>query len=137
MGATVKVKGTTTGTITDMNGKFKISVPNDESVLVISMIGLKKTEIKVGKSSVLNITLNPDQALIDEVVVTGYTSQKKADLTGAVSVVKVAEMKDAPFANAAQALQGRVAGVQINSDGAPGGGGTSIRIRGITSVGRE
>ena len=68
MGATVKVKGTNTGTITDRNGKFNISIPNDESVLVISMIGLKKTEVKVGKSSVINITLDPDQALIDEVV---------------------------------------------------------------------
>ncbi|MDD4993214.1 MAG: TonB-dependent receptor [Paludibacter sp.] len=134
IGATIKLKGTSTGTITDINGKFTISIPNNESVLVVSMIGLKKAEVKPGKLNVLNITLDPDQALIDEVVVTGYTSQKKADLTGAVSVVKVADMKDAPFANAAQAMQGRVAGVQINSDGAPGGGGTSIRIRGMGTV---
>lgn len=134
IGVTVVLKGTSNGTVTNLDGQFTIKSVSKEDVLVFSMIGMKTTELKVGNNTTFIVTLLEDSKLIDEVVVTGYSSQRKADLTGAVSVVKVADMKDAPFANAAQAMQGRVAGVQINSDGAPGGGGTSIRIRGMGTV---
>lgn len=134
VGVSVTIKGTKTGTITNIDGQFTIKSSNKEDVLVFSMIGMKSTQVKVGNNTSLLVKLMEDTKLMEEVVVTGYTSQKKADLTGAISVVKVADMKDAPFANAAQALQGRVAGVQINSDGAPGGGGTTIRIRGMGTV---
>jgi TonB-dependent starch-binding outer membrane protein SusC len=134
LGVTVVVKGTSNGTVTNISGQFTIQSISKEDVLVFSMIGMKKTEVKVGGNTTIRVSLEENSKLIDEVVVTGYSSQKKADLTGAVSVVKVADMKDAPFANVAQAMQGRVAGVQINSDGAPGGGMTSIRIRGMGTV---
>lgn len=134
IGVTVVVKGTNNGTVTDLDGQFSIKPVNKEDVLVFSMIGMKTIELKVGNNSTIKVSLEEDTKLIDEIVVTGYSSQKKADLTGAVSVVKVTDMKDAPFANTAQAMQGRVAGVQINSDGAPGGGATSIRIRGMGTV---
>lgn len=134
IGVTVVVKGTTTGSVTNIDGKYTLSVKDNDATLVFSMVGMKSTEVKIGGKSVINVALASDTKLLEQVVVTGYTSQKKADLTGAVSVVKVDEVKDAPFANAAQALQGRVAGVQINTDGAPGGGNTSIRIRGMGTV---
>jgi TonB-linked SusC/RagA family outer membrane protein len=134
IGVTVVIKGTSIGTITNLDGQFTIQTRSREDVLVFSMIGMKTTEVKVGNNTNIKVILIEDTKLIDEVIVTGYSSQRKADLTGAISVVKVSDMKDAPFANAAQAMQGRVAGVQINSDGAPGGGGTSIRIRGMGTV---
>ena len=134
IGVTVMVKGTTTGTITDIDGKYSISVPNKDAILVFSMIGMKKEELKQGTNSVLNVTLLPDSRLMDEVVVTGYSTQKKADLTGAVTVVDVNELKKAAYNNPIQSLQGRAAGVDITSDGSPSGSGTTVRIRGIGTL---
>jgi len=88
IGVSIMVKGTTIGTVTDINGKYTISVPNNNAVLVFSMIGMKKEELKVGANPVLNLVLSPDSKVMDEVVVTGYSTQKKADLTGAVTVVE-------------------------------------------------
>ena len=134
IGVTVMVKGASNGTVTDIDGKYSITVPGNDAVLVFTMLGMKKEEVKVGNNSTINIKLASDSQLMEEVVVTGYTSQKKADLTGAVSVVKVADMKDAPYANVLQALEGHAAGVQINTDGTPGGGATTITIRGVGTI---
>jgi TonB-dependent SusC/RagA subfamily outer membrane receptor len=134
IGVAVMVKGGATGTVTDINGKYTISVSNNDAVLVFSMIGMKKEEVKVGTNPVLNVVLSPDSKFIDEVVVTGYSTQKKADLTGAVTVVDVNELKKTSANNPMQALQGRAAGVDITTDGSPSGSGTTVRIRGIGTL---
>jgi TonB-linked SusC/RagA family outer membrane protein len=133
IGVTVMVKGTSTGTITDINGKYSINVRGNDAVLVFTMIGMKRAELNVGNSSVLNLVMSNDTKLIDEVVVTGYSSQRKADLTGAVSVVNVGALAEQSASNPMQDLQGQIAGVDITNDGSPGGG-TVIRIRGIGTL---
>ena len=117
-----------------MNGKYFISIPNDDAVLVFSFIGMNKMEAKPGNKSVLDVTLTSISQLMNEVVVTGYSTQKKADLTGAVTVVDVNELKKTSANNPMQALQGRAAGVDITSDGSPSGSGTTVRIRGIGTL---
>jgi TonB-linked SusC/RagA family outer membrane protein len=133
VGVNVMVKGTTTGTITNIDGRYTLTVPNSDAVLVFSMIGMEKAEQKVGTNTIINITLSSETRLIDEVVVTGYTSQKKADLTGAISVVNVDEMKKSAENNPIKSLQGRVAGMTVTADGNPSGS-ASIRIRGIGTL---
>ena len=135
IGVTVLVKGTTTGTTTDIDGKYSISVPNKDVILVFSMIGMKKEELKTGANSVLNVILYPDSKLMDEVIVTGYSTERKADITGSVSVVKMKDIASIPTGNAISALEGRLPGVNITTDGTPGGVGTAATIRGITSNG--
>ena len=137
IGVTVMVKGTATGTITNIDGKYSITVPNSDAVLVFSMIGMKKEEMKVGANTALNVTLSPDSKVMQEVIVTGYSTQKKADLTGAVTVVDVNDLKKVNNANAMQSLQGKVAGMVITSDGSPSGSGTTVRLRGIGTLGNN
>jgi len=137
IGVSIMVKGTTIGTVTDINGKYTISVPNNNAVLVFSMIGMKKEELKVGANPVLNLVLSPDSKVMDEVVVTGYSTQKKADLTGAVTVVDVNDMKKNNNSNAMQSLQGKVAGMIVTGDGSPSGAGTTVRLRGIGTIGNN
>ena len=132
IGATVVVKGTTTGTVTDINGKFSISAkPSD--VLVISYIGLEKQELTVGDKTTLNIKLQPASTQLAEVVAIGYGVVKKSDLTGSVAVVSTKELTKNPASSAAQALQGKAAGVLVTQSGKPGGGAT-IRVRGVGSI---
>lgn len=137
IGVTVMVKGTSTGTITNIDGKYSITVPNSDAVLVFSMIGMKKEELKVGANTTLNVTLSQDSKVMEEVVVTGYSTQKKADLTGAVTVVDVNDLKKVNNANAMQSLQGKVAGMVITTDGSPSGSGTTVRLRGIGTLGNN
>ena len=131
IGASVMVPGTTVGVITDENGKFTLDVPANSS-LEISYIGY--TTITVPASATVNVALEEDRDYLEEVVVTGYMTEKKADLTGAVSVVKMKDIVDIPTGNVLTALQGRVAGVNITADGTPGGGGTSTQVRGMTTI---
>ena len=131
MGVTVMVKGSDKGTVTDMDGKYSISIPNKDAVLVFSFIGMNKLETKPGNSSVFDVTLTSNAQLMNEVVVTGYSTQKKSDLTGAVTVVDVNDMKKVNNANAMQSLQGKVAGMIVTGDGSPSGAGTTVRLRGI------
>ena len=131
IGVTVMVKGTSTATVTNVEGKYSISIPNNDAVLLFSFIGMNKLETKSGKSSVLDVTLTTDSQLMNEVVVTGYSTQKKSDLTGAVTVVDVNDMKKVNNANAMQSLQGKVAGMIVTGDGSPSGAGTTVRLRGI------
>ena len=130
IGASVVQTGTTNGTITDFNGNFSLNVTSGTE-LTVSYIGFKTVKVKAQPN--LKITLEEDAQLIDEVVVTGYTTQRKADLTGAVSVVKVDELKKVPENNPMRALQGKVAGMMVTADGNPGGKAT-IRIRGVGTL---
>lgn len=133
IGATVKVKGggASQGTVTDMDGNFSLKA-KPGTTLVISYIGYKNKEVK-GASN-LSITLDDNSELLNEVVVTGYTVQRKADLTGAVSVMDMKEPISASDPNMLNSMQGKLAGVQIVTDAAPGGGGSSIHVRGMSSI---
>lgn len=129
----IVIKGTNAGTITDANGNYQITA-NKDAVLVFSFIGLESQEITVGDRSTLNVQLKPDSKLLDEIVVVGYGTQKKSDLTGAVSSVTEEELRTAVTTNIDQALQGRVAGVQVTQNSGQPGGAASIRIRGANSI---
>lgn len=132
-GATVRVQGTTTGTVTDLDGNFAINAKEGD-VLLISFVGFDQQMVKIQNQTNLNIALAVSSKSLEEVVVMGYTTQKKKDITGAVSVVDVEEMGTVPYANVLQALQGRVAGVTVSQDGQPGSGRTQMRIRGVTTL---
>jgi len=119
-----------TGVATDVDGNFEISVPEGSS-LVISYVGYKTKTVKAAET--LTIVLEEDTELLDEVVVVGYSSEKKSDLTGSVSVVKMKDVADTPTGNVIQALQGRVAGMNVTTDGTPGGLSTGTSIRGASS----
>lgn len=130
IGATVLELGTTNGTITDFDGKFSLSVKKGAEV-VISYVGFKSQTLKA--NGVLNVVLEEDSEMLEEVVVTGYTTQRKADLTGAVSMVSMDDISKQNENNPMKALQGRVPGMNITSDGNPSGS-TTIRIRGIGTL---
>lgn len=131
-GTTVIVKGTTSGTITDLDGNYSISVSNN-AVLVFSFIGFISKEIIVGNNSIINVTLNTDLSDLEEVIVVGYGTQKKSQLTGAISSVGAKEIQELPISNARQALQGRAAGVDVTIAGSKPGSGPQVRIRGRRS----
>ena len=133
IGATVKVKGANTGTVTDFDGNFQLNAPAN-GTLVISYIGYKNTEVTVKGGSLGTIKLAADDHTLDQVVVVGYGVQKKADLTGSVSIVNAEEMKKVSNSNISTMLEGKVAGVQITTDGQPGAD-PAVRIRGIGSFG--
>lgn len=130
IGATVKEKGTSNGTVTDVEGNFRLQA-RAGATIVVSYIGYDNVEMAAGKN--LKITLKEDAAELNEVVVTGYTTQRKADLTGAVSVVSVDEIAKQNENNPMKALQGRVPGMNITADGSPSGSAT-VRIRGIGTL---
>ena len=133
-GVNILVKGTTTGTATDMEGNFSITVPGSESILVFTFIGYVMQEIPVGNQTVINVQLSPDTQTLSEVVVVGYGTQEKSDVTGAISSVKGSEFQNLPVSSTQQALQGRTAGVNIvRSGGEPGNPG-AIRVRGVGTV---
>ena len=134
IGATVKVKGAQSGAITDYDGNFSLDVPAD-GIIVISYVGYKDREIAVrGRANLNQIELEADDNVLEQVVVVGYGTQKKADLTGSVSIVNAEELKRVSNSNISTMLEGKVAGVQITSDGQPGAD-PSVRIRGIGSFG--
>ena len=116
----VEATATANGTITDLDGNFTLSVPAN-STLKITYIGYKPVTVK--SAAIVNVLLEEDTQMVDEVVVTGYTTQRKADLTGAVSVVKVDEIQKQGENNPVKALQGRVPGMNITADGNPSGSG--------------
>ena len=132
IGASVVEKGTTNGTITDVDGNFSLSVPTN-STLTISFVGYKMQTVPVNGKNSLKVTLQEDTEVLDEVVVVGYGTMKKSDLTGAVSSVGVKDIKDSPVANIGQAMQGKVSGVQIIDAGKPGDNVT-IKIRGLGTI---
>ena len=132
IGASVVVKGTTNGTITDFNGNFTLDAPA-KSVLVVSYVGYKPHTVTAGNTPLI-IVLKEDTELLDEVVVVGYGSVRKRDLTGSVSTVGADKLKGRSFGNALQSMAGQVSGVQITqTQGAPGMAPT-IKVRGATSI---
>lgn len=132
-GANVQVKGTTNGTVTDVNGNFTLEVPSG-ATLIVSFVGLKTTEVEVGNSSTVNVSLLPDDAQLNEVVIVGYGSIKKSELSGAVGSVKGEALQNLPIPSLDRAIQGRIAGVQVNANNGIPGGNTQVRIRGVGSV---
>ena len=133
IGATVMVKGTTNGTVADVEGKYSLTVKEGD-VLQAVFTGFLTEEVTVGKSDKINFLLREDRQLLDEVVVIGYGSMKKSDLTGAVTNVKMNDLKDVPAYSVDNAMQGRVAGAEIMSTTGEPGATTTIRIRGTRSV---
>lgn len=133
IGAFVKVKGVDIGSITDIEGAYKIDVPENLNTLIFSYTGYQSQEITIGTQTTIDVKLAVGKNL-EEVVVVGYQTKKKVDLTGAVEVVDMEEIGKMPYANVLQSLQGRVSGVNIIQDGQPGEGRTQIRIRGITTL---
>lgn len=127
-GANVLIKGTTNGTQTDFDGNYTITADND-ATLVFSYIGYASQEVSVGGQSAVNVTLAEDASKLEEVVVLGYSTQTRGDLTGSVGSVDISEATKVPIVNAAEALQGRVAGVTITNNGSPGASPV-VRIRG-------
>ncbi|MFN8255033.1 MAG: TonB-dependent receptor [Bacteroidales bacterium] len=133
-GVNISVKGTSNGTITDFEGTYKIELENSNSVLSFSYMGYKVQEVEVAGKNKIDIQLETSEENIEEVVVIGYGTQKKRDVTGSVSSVKGDELVKLPSMRADQALQGKAAGVVVtNTDGAPGGN-TTIRVRGSNSI---
>jgi len=132
-GANVLIKGSTVGTSTDANGRFSIAVPDANATLVISFIGYVSKEITVGNQTEINVILQADVRQLNEVVVVGYGTQKKASVTGAISSLSTEEISAQPVVNVSQALQGRVAGVTVVNNGAPGDA-PIIRIRGVGTI---
>ena len=135
IGVNVVATGTTSGTITDMDGKWALSVPTTATELKFSYIGYTDKAVAIGTSRVINVQLAESTEQIDELVVIGYGSVRKSDLTGAVSSVKESSISRQPVASAAQALQGLVPGVKVTANSGSPGGSISVRIRGIGTVG--
>ncbi len=134
IGATVRVKGASSGSVTDIDGNFQIDAASD-AVLLVSYVGYKDREIAVrGRAVIDQIQMEADSHMLEQVVVVGYGTQKKADLTGSVSIVNADELKRVSNSNISTMLEGKVAGVQITSDGQPGAD-PAVRIRGIGSFG--
>lgn len=131
IGASVVEEGTNNGTITDYDGNYTLEVKEGAQIL-FSSIGYESQ--KKAAQPVLNITLQEETKDLDEIIVTGYTTQRKADLTGAVSVMDMNEPVSEGSANILNSMQGRLPGVQVISDASPGGGGSSIRIRGMSTI---
>ena len=131
-GVSILLKGTTRGTTTDLDGKYSIAAPAD-GVLVFSFIGYNNIEETVGSRSKIDLTLTPDVSNLDEVVVVGYGTQKKSQLTGAISSVGNKEIQELPITDARQALQGRAAGVDVVQPGSKPGSAPQVRIRGRRS----
>lgn len=137
-GVSILVKGTTSGTVTDVDGKFKISVSSDQSVLVFSFIGFQTQEVVVGAQSELSITLGADMKSLEEVIVVGYGEQKKETITGSVATVKGGELAKSPAVNLSNSIAGRMPGVvAVNRSGEPGYDGSAIRIRGSNTLGNN
>ena len=133
-GVNVLIKGTNQGTVTDFDGNYTLNVSGENNILVFSFIGFVTKELPVKNNTTLNVALTEDFSQLSDVVVIGYGSQRKSDLTGAVSSVSTEELQAVPTSTFEQALQGRAAGVQVSqSSGAPGGE-PNIRIRGTSSV---
>lgn len=133
-GVNVVVKGTSVGTTTDSRGEFSINVPENSAVLVFSFVGYLSQEVAVGNRTTINLGLAPDTKTLSEVVVIGYGTVRKSDLTGSVSGVKEAELMERPAPSLNQMMAGRMPGVQVNNNSGRPGGRTTVRIRGFSSI---
>jgi TonB-dependent starch-binding outer membrane protein SusC len=136
-GVNILLKGTTQGTTTDANGSFSLTVPGNDAVLVCSFIGYQSLEVEVGSQTTINIAMSQDTRALDEIVVVGYGTQRKADLTGAVGGLRASDIdiSSKPVTSADQLLGGRVAGIQISNRSGDPGAPIDVRIRGIGTAG--
>ena len=133
-GVSVVLKGSTIGTITDIDGKYTISDVPQGATLVFSFIGMKSQEIIISGESVINVSLNQETIGLDEVIAVGYGKLSKRNVTGAVQSLETEELDDIPTAQLTQKVQGKLAGVQINQTTGIPGQGMSIRVRGQASI---
>ena len=133
-GVSVILKGTQRGTVTDVDGRYKLDVPETGATLVFSFVGYLPQEVRLGNQTSVDVSLKTDSKVLDEIVVIGYGTTRKSDLTGAVSGVKEAQLMERPAPSLNQALSGRMPGVQVNTNSGRPGGRTTIRIRGFSSI---
>ncbi len=133
-GVSVVVKGTTLGTTTDMEGRYQLTVPSEDAVLVFSFIGMKTVERSVRGMTILNVVMEEEAIMLGEVVFTGYMTQRKSDLTGSVSIATSTDIIRNPSANAMKALQGKLPGVYITTNGGNPAEHVNIQIRGLSSL---
>ena len=134
VGATILVKGTTIATTAGPDGSFQLGLPDGATTLVVSFIGSKSQEVVVGNQTNLRVSLEPAGQNLDEVVVIGYGTARKSDLTGSVASVSGAQLTQVATSDPVQALQGRVAGVEVTSNSGQPGSGTRIRVRGVGTI---
>ncbi|MDR0682919.1 MAG: TonB-dependent receptor [Dysgonamonadaceae bacterium] len=134
IGAGISVKGTSTGTVADLDGNYTLSVPDEKATLVFSYLGYLTQEIAVGNRRIIDVTLVEDSKTLDEIVVIGYGTMKKSDLTGAITSVKADAISKSVPTSLEQVLQGRAAGVQVQQNSGMPGSSASIRIRGVNSL---
>lgn len=139
IGATVQIKGTTTGTITDLDGKYQLISDQltDLSIIVYSFIGYATTEQVLGSNTSIDIKLSSEDIQLDELVVIGYSTQKKANLTGAISTIDTKEITKSPVTNLEQAIQGKLVGVSVSQNTGQPGEGINIKIRGLGTLGNN
>jgi len=130
----IKEKGTSGGVISDANGKYKIDLKNSKSILIFSAVGYSTQEIAVENKTVIDVSVVIKEQTLDEATVIGYGSQRKKLLTGAVSSVTAKDISNLPLTGLDQALQGRIAGVQVTQNTGEPGGNISVRIRGVGSI---
>jgi len=133
-GANVIVKGTSRGTVTDVDGNYVLDVPSNESTLVFSSVGFVQEEVVVGDRSVINMTLTPDIQALEEIVVIGYGTQEKRDLTGAISSVTSKDIEEVSVTGFDQAIEGKLSGVRVMNANPSPGAGLEILIRGPNSI---
>jgi TonB-linked SusC/RagA family outer membrane protein len=133
-GVSVIIKGTQKGTTTDQEGAFALDVAEQNAVLVFSFVGYKPQEVTLGGQTTLNVTMQPDNQALEEVVVVGYGSVRKSDLTGSVASIKGDAIREMPVTSVDQAIQSRAPGVQVTQTSGAPGGGISIRVRGANSI---
>ena len=133
-GVTVAVKGTTTGTITDASGNFSLQVGPDAKVLMFSYIGMKSVEVAIGSTNVINVTMEENVINMDEVVVVGYGTQKRSDISGSVSTVKTDALIALPTSDLQGMLKGKVAGLYVTLSDARPGGSSNVLLRGVRSL---
>jgi TonB-dependent starch-binding outer membrane protein SusC len=133
-GATITVKGTRVATVTDASGRFTINTPANTRALVVSFIGMQSQEILVGDRSIIAVSLAPSSSTMSDVVVIGYGTRRRAEVTSSISSINAKDIRDLPVAGVDQALQGKIAGLTVTNNSGQPGGGVSVRVRGITSV---
>ena len=134
-GVSLLVKGTSSGTTTDSDGRYSLAVPDAQtSILTLSFIGFKTQELQVNNRTTINVAMEEDVTLFDEIVVIGYGTQKRSDLTGAVGSVSQDKLRERPAPSLNQALSGKITGVQVNTNSGRPGGKSNVRIRGFSSI---
>ncbi|MEM9260561.1 MAG: SusC/RagA family TonB-linked outer membrane protein, partial [Bacteroidota bacterium] len=134
IGVNILIKGTSSGTVTDFDGKYELTVPGPETVLIFSYTGYKSQEVTVGNQETIDLVLAGDAEVLEEVVVVGYGVVRKSDLTGSVAQIGGEELTAIVAGNPTSALQGKLSGVQVENNGGEPGGATNVFVRGVSSL---